>query len=62
VRTKVVPVISGTLETIKKAFEQKLQSLPGHPSAIGLQKITLTSNANIIRKASSVPVAARSKA
>jgi hypothetical protein len=51
VRTKVVPVITGALGTIRKALDQNLQSLLGHPSAIGLQKITLMSTANIIRKA-----------
>jgi hypothetical protein len=50
VRTEVVPVINGALGTIKKALDQNLQSLPGHPSAIRMQKITLMSTANIIRK------------
>jgi hypothetical protein len=52
VRTKVVPVITGALRTIQKVFEQNLQSLPGHPSAMGLQKITLMSTANITIKVS----------
>jgi hypothetical protein len=46
VRTKVVPVITGALGTIKKALDQNLQSLPGHPS----DKITLMSTEIIIRK------------
>ena len=50
VRTKVVPVITGALGTIKKALDLYLQTLPGHPSAIGLQKITLMSSENINRK------------
>jgi hypothetical protein len=45
VRTKIVPVILGALERL----DQKLQLLPGQPSAIELQ-ITLMSTANIIRK------------
>jgi hypothetical protein len=31
---KTVPVIKGTLGTIREGLEQKLQLLPGHPSAI----------------------------
>jgi len=38
VRTKVVPIISDALGTIKKALDLNLQSLIGHPSAIGLQE------------------------
>jgi len=41
-----VPVITGALGTIKKAFDQNLQLLPGHRSAIELQKITLMSTAH----------------
>jgi len=50
VRTKIVPVIIGPLGTIKKGLDKKLQLLPGQPSAIELQKITLMSTAKIIRK------------
>jgi hypothetical protein len=50
VRIKTVPVIIGALETIKKGLDQNLQVLQGHPSAIGLQKITPVSTAHIIRK------------
>jgi len=46
----IVPVITGALGTIKKGIVQNLQLLPGHPSAIELQKITLMSTAHIIRK------------
>ena len=46
--TKIVPVITGALGTIKKGLDQNLQSLPGHPSALGLQ-ITLMSTTHIIR-------------
>ena len=41
--TKIVPVIIGALGTNKKGLDQNLQLLPGHPSAIELQKITLMS-------------------
>jgi hypothetical protein len=39
VRTKIVPVIIGALGTTKKGLDKNLQVLPGHPSAIELQKI-----------------------
>ena len=48
VRTQIVSVVIGALRTIKMGFDQKLQLLPGHPSAIQLQKITLISTADII--------------
>jgi len=50
VRTKIVPVITGALGTIKKGLDQNIQLLPGHPSAIELQKVTLMSTAHIICK------------
>jgi len=50
VRTKIVPIVIGALGTIKKKSDQILQLLPGHPSAIELQKVTLMSTAHIICK------------
>jgi len=50
VRTKIVPVVTGALGTVKKGLDQNLKLLPGHPSATELQKITLMSTADIIRK------------
>jgi len=50
VRTKIVAIIVGALRTIKKGLDQNLQLLPGHLSAIELQKITLMSTAHIICK------------
>jgi hypothetical protein len=49
VRTKTVPFITGALGTIKKGSDQNLRLLPGHPSAIELQKITLMNTAYSIR-------------
>jgi len=43
VRTKTVPVVLGASGTIKKGLDQNLQLLPGHLSAIRVQKITLMS-------------------
>jgi len=49
VRTKIVPVMTGALGITKKGLDQKLQLLPGHLSAIELQKITLMSTAHVMR-------------
>jgi hypothetical protein len=49
VRTNIVPVMSGGLETIKKGLNQNRQLLPGHPSAIEMQKIALRSTAHSMR-------------
>jgi hypothetical protein len=46
VRTKIVPVITEALGTIKKELDQNLQLLPGHTSDIELWKITLMSTAH----------------
>jgi len=46
---RTAPVITGALRTIKKESDQNLQLLPGHPSALELQKIMLMSTAHIIR-------------
>jgi hypothetical protein len=40
VRTKIVPVVPEALGTIKKRLDENVQFLPGHLSAIELQKIT----------------------
>ena len=44
-----MPVAGGALE-ILKGIDQNLQLLPGHLSAVDLQKITLMYNADIFRK------------
>ena len=49
VRIKIVPVMIGALGIIKKGLDQKLQLLPGHLSAIELQKITLMNNVHVMR-------------
>ena len=49
VRTKIMPVISGALGTVKKVLDQNLWFLPGHLLAIVLQ-VTLTNAAHIIHK------------
>jgi len=49
-RTKIVPVVIGVLRKFKKGLDQNRQLLPGHPSAIGLRKITLMSSAHIMRR------------
>jgi len=45
-----VPIIVGVVGIAKKGLDQNLQLLPGHPSAIQLQKITLMSTTHIIRE------------
>jgi hypothetical protein len=47
VRTKPVPVITGALGTIKTGLDKKLHLLPGHLSAIELQKVTVKSTTHI---------------
>ena len=48
-RTKFVPVLTGALGRIKEWLDQNLQLLPGHLSAIELQKFRLMSIAHSIR-------------
>jgi hypothetical protein len=48
-KSKIVPVITGDLDTIKKGLDQNLQWLPGHPLAMELLKITHMSTSHIIR-------------
>ena len=48
--TTTVPVITEALGTNKKGSDQNLQLLPGHPSAIQLQKITQISTMLVICK------------
>jgi len=48
--TKIMPVINGTLGTIRKVLDQNLQLRPGHPAATELQKVTLMGTAHIIPK------------
>jgi len=50
VRTKTVPVIIPALGTIKKGLYQKLQLLPGQPSAREVLQIALMNSAHIILK------------
>jgi len=49
VRTKIVPVITGALRTIKKGSDKNLQLLSSHLSFIKLQ-IKQMNTAHIIRK------------
>jgi len=49
-RTKIVPVVIGVLGIFKKGLDQNRQLLPGHPSAIGLKKITLMNSAHIMQR------------
>ena len=46
---KIVPVVIGALGRVKKALDQNRQLLPGHRSAVELQKVTLMSTAQSIQ-------------
>jgi len=46
VRTKIVPVVTGALGTVKEGLDRNLQLLPGHRSATELQEVTLMSTAH----------------
>jgi hypothetical protein len=50
VRTKIVPVTTGALGTIKNGLVQNRQLPPGHRSARKLQKFTLMSTAHSVGK------------
>jgi hypothetical protein len=50
VRTKIMPVITGALGTIKKGLVQNIQLLQDHPAAIELQNVALRGTAHIIPK------------
>lgn len=50
VRIKIVPVRNGALGKIKRGLDQNLPLLPGDPSAVEPQKITLMTTADIILK------------
>ena len=49
-RTQIVPVIIGALETFEEGLDQNLQLLPGHLSVIELQKVALISTAQSMGK------------
>jgi hypothetical protein len=49
VRMKIVLLIMRALGAMEKRLERNLQLLPGHPSAIELQKIKLMSTAHIVK-------------
>jgi len=53
VRTEILPVIIGALETFKKGLDQNLELLAIHPSSIELQT-TLMSTAHIFHKSAVV--------
>jgi hypothetical protein len=48
--TKIMPVITGTLRTIKNGSYQNIQLLQGHPAATELQEVALMGIAHIIPK------------
>ena len=49
-KTKIIPMIIGALEMIKKGTQIFIDQKPGKPSLQEVQKIVLTSTAHMLRK------------
>ena len=52
--TKIIPVVIGTLEMIKKGTQNFIDQIPGKSSLQEMQKIVHTSTAHILRKVLSI--------
>lgn len=50
VKAKVIPVVIGSLGTIKKGFHKHLEQIPGKPAAYEVQKIALLGSTHILRR------------
>ena len=50
----LIPVVMGALGTVKKGTNEYSQQIPGKPSLIKTQKISLKSTAHILRKVLSI--------
>ena len=53
-KTKIIPVVIGTLGMIKKGTQNSINQIPGKPSLKEMQKIVFTSIAHILRKVLSI--------
>ena len=49
-RGKIIPVVIGVLDMIKKGSQNFMNQIPGKPSLQEMQKIVLTGTAYILRK------------
>ena len=54
IRTKTIPVVTGTLGMIKNGTENFINQIPGKPSPQEIQEILFTSTAHMLRKVLSV--------
>ena len=50
VKTKVIPVITGTTGTISKSFRKYVDNIPGNHEVRELQKTAILGTAHILRK------------
>ena len=50
VKTKVIPVITGTTGTISKSFRKYVSNIPGNHEVKELQKTAILGTAHILRK------------
>ena len=53
-KTKIIPMVIGALEMIKKGTQIFIDQIPGKPSLQEVQKIVLTSTAHMLRKVLSI--------
>ena len=53
-KTKIIPMVIGALEIIKKGTQIFIDQIPGKPSLQEVQKIVLTSTAHMLRKVLSI--------
>ena len=53
-KTKIIPMVIGALEMIKKRTQIFIDQIPGKPSLQEVQKIVLTSTAHMLRKVLSI--------
>ena len=50
-KNKIIPVVTGALDMIKKDTQNFIDQIPGKPSLQEMQTIVLTSTAHVLRKA-----------
>ena len=53
-KTKIIPVVIGALEMIKKGTQNFIDQIPGKPSLQEMQKVVLTGTAHMLRKVLSI--------
>ena len=53
-KTKIIPVVIGALEMIKKGTQNFIDQIPGKPSLQEMQEVVLTGTAHMLRKVLSI--------